>query len=113
MATSSFWTEHNEDLHDPAYALAFAKESQRIAAVDRIMNRLDAARIATGIPKTQLARLVGMGDAALRRLFSRREAANPTIATVEAVANELGLRLTLEPIPPGDARAAAQPAGVH
>ena len=31
---SSFWADHNEDLHDPEYALAFARESQRVAAVD-------------------------------------------------------------------------------
>jgi hypothetical protein len=33
---SSFWADHNEDLHDPEYALAFARESQRVAAVDRL-----------------------------------------------------------------------------
>ena len=113
---SSFWTEHNDDMHDPAYALAFARESQRVAAVDRIMNQLDAVRIAKGIPKTQLARVVGTGEAALRRLFSRRATANPTIATLEAVANELGYRVTLEPIPPTDTTARSvtkRPVGAH
>ena len=89
---SSFWTEHNDDMHDPAYALAFARESQRVAAVDRIMNQLDAVRIAKGIPKTQLARVVGTGEAALRRLFSCRATANPTIATLEAAFASLACR---------------------
>lgn len=33
---SSFWAEHNDDMHDTAYALAFARESERIAARHRV-----------------------------------------------------------------------------
>jgi DNA-binding phage protein len=102
MATSTFWTDHDEKLADPEYAAAFARESRRVAAVDRIVGKLDEYRVMRGLPKTHLARAIGMGDAALRRLFTKRASANPTLGTVEEIAFELGYRVTLEPIPAGE-----------
>ncbi len=61
----------------------------------RLIEQLDRARRRRGESKADVARGAGMGQPALRRLLSGRHA-NPTLRTVEAVAEHLGLRLTLE-----------------
>lgn len=110
---SAFWDDHERDLHNPEYALAFARESQRIAAVDRLIGELDGVRALKRISKTQLANACGLGDAALRRLFSRRADANPTVETLESIAQQLGFRLTLEPLDEEMTRTPARQRGVQ
>jgi hypothetical protein len=99
MTRSSFWEEHEQDLADPEYLVAFARESARIAAVDRVINRLDDQFKILGANKSKMARAAGQGEAAVRRLFTKRQESNPTIGTIEALANQVGMRVTLEKIP--------------
>lgn len=65
------------------------------SATDRLIEELDQARRARGESKAEVARGAGLGEPAVRRLFSDRHA-NPTVKTLEAVAEHLGLRLGLE-----------------
>ncbi len=61
----------------------------------RLIEELDRVRRARGESKADVARGAGLGEPAVRRLFSGRHA-NPTIKTLEAVAAHLGLQLALE-----------------
>lgn len=74
------------------------------SATARLVEELDRARRARGESKADVARGAGLGEPAVRRLLSGGHA-NPTIKTLEAVAEHLGLRLALErqpgaPTPP-------------
>jgi len=64
------------------------------SATARLIDELDRARRARGESKADVARGAGLGEPAVRRLFSSR-GANPTIRTLEAVAAHLGLQLAL------------------
>src|SRR5437879_6214163 len=112
VGTSSFWTDHQQDLEDPKYALAFMLEQIRIDTVNRVMDRLDESRAAAKIPKTQLARIIGAGDSAVRRLFAARGGANPTFDTVVKMAATLGFEIELKPMKK-DRREAVQYAVSH
>ncbi len=68
------------------------------SATARLIGELDRARRARGETKAEVARGAGLGEPAVRRLFSGRHA-NPTVKTLEAVAEHLGLRLALESQP--------------
>ncbi|MGQ0431663.1 MAG: nucleotidyltransferase domain-containing protein [Microthrixaceae bacterium] len=65
------------------------------AATARLIEELDRARRDRGESKAEVARGAGLGEPAVRRLLSGRRA-NPTVRTLEAVAEHLGLRLALE-----------------
>lgn len=67
-------------------------------ATARLVDVLEAARRERGESKADVARGAGLGEPAVRRLLSGRHA-NPTVKTLEAVAEHLGLRLTFEPEP--------------
>ena len=67
----------------------------RGSATARIIQQLDKARISRGDSKADVARATGLGEPAVRRLFSGRHP-NPTVRTLETIAAHLGLRLTLE-----------------
>lgn len=62
----------------------------------RLIDVLDRARRKRGESKADVARGAGLGEPAVRRLFSGGHA-NPTVKTVDAVAAHLGFRLSLEP----------------
>lgn len=70
------------------------------SATVRLIKQLDRARIARGESKADVARATGLGEPAVRRLFSGRHP-NPTVRTLETIAAHLGLRLALEE-PPQD-----------
>ena len=91
------WDDLIEDLADPEFLRVYVVESVRIATVDRIMNRLDDARVAAGLSKAALARAVGSNPDAIRRLLTARHV-NPTLGTLAEVAAVFGLRITLEPL---------------
>ncbi len=57
---------------------------------------LDALRM-TGMSRADLARKADMQDAAVRRLLSKRNGHNPTLATVNSLAEALGYELRLVP----------------
>jgi DNA-binding phage protein len=84
-------------LADPERARAFAAESARIAAIDAVVNQLDAARAASKLNKTQLARAIGAQPSVVRRLLSS-QTVNPTLSTVAELAAALGMKVTLEPM---------------
>ncbi|MFN3220061.1 MAG: nucleotidyltransferase domain-containing protein [Acidimicrobiales bacterium] len=68
------------------------------AVTSRLVEELEAARRDRGESKADVARGSGLGEPAVRRLLSGRHP-NPTVKTLEAVAEHLGLRLTFEPDP--------------
>jgi uncharacterized protein len=76
-----------------------AKPAPSNASTARLIRELDRARRERGESKADVARGTGLGEPAVRRLLSGRHA-NPTIKTLEAVAEHLGLRLALERQPP-------------
>jgi DNA-binding phage protein len=87
-------------LEDPEFYADFMLQSIRIRAFDSIMNTLEDARIEAGISKAQLARLIDMNPAQVRR--SLTSAQNLTLKSVNDMATVLGLKLALVPIEPAD-----------
>lgn len=98
---SLFWEDLIRDMQDPVFAREYITESVRIATIDAVVNELDGARRSAGLSKAALARAIGAEPAAIRRLFSAA-GANPTLGTLAEVAAALGLRVTVEPLPPED-----------
>lgn len=64
----------------------------------RLIEELDRVRVSRGESKADVARATGLGEPAVRRLFSDRRA-NPTIRTLDLVATHLGVRITIEQSP--------------
>ncbi len=79
-----------------AAELGFAEEYEaarrRIDQVDRLVHELDDRREALGMTKAELARRADLAPEAVRRLFSA-DSPNPTIGTLTALADSLGLEL--------------------
>jgi DNA-binding phage protein len=108
MTTSMFWADLARDLEDPDFLREYLKESVRIATTDAVINALDEARVLAGLSKAELARTIGAEPAVVRRLFSSGNA-NPTLGTLAEVAAALGLRISVEPLPPADREAVTEP----
>jgi DNA-binding phage protein len=81
---------------DPEYVAAYRDARRRIAEVDQIMGAIDRQRVAREMSKAELARRIGVRPEAVRRLFASK-GANPTLATVVALARELDLDLLAVP----------------
>lgn len=62
----------------------------------RLLRQLDEARRARGESKAEVARGAGLSEPAVRRLFSGANP-NPTVKTLDAIAEHLGLALSFEP----------------
>lgn len=105
---SVFWDDLSQDLEDPEFLREYVVESVRIATVDRIVNALDEAREAAGLSKADLARSISVQPASIRRLFTGAQA-NPTLSTISEVAAALGLRITVEPLPPAEREVVTKP----
>lgn len=71
---------------------AFDEARRRIDQIDRLVLDLDERREALGMTKAELARRAGIAPEAVRRLFSA-DSPNPTIGTLTALADSLGLEL--------------------
>jgi len=97
-APTTFWDDLAADLKDPEFLRAYVLESLRIETIDRLVNELDSARLASGLSKAELARAISAEPATVRRLLSPGHR-NPTIGTLTEAAAALGLRLTFEPMP--------------
>jgi DNA-binding phage protein len=108
MAASAFWEDLAKDLEDPEFLREFVVESVRIATIDQVVNALDDAREAAGLTKAALARAISQNPAVVRRLFSAGHA-NPTLGTLAEVAAALGMRVTLEPLPPAERKQVTVP----
>jgi DNA-binding phage protein len=76
----------------PGYAEAYADARRKIDQIDRLVNALDERREALGMTKAELARRADIAPEAVRRLFSA-DSPNPTIGTLTAIADTLGLEL--------------------
>lgn len=68
----------------------------------RLLSQLDDARRARGESKAEVARGAGLSEPAVRRLFSGANP-NPTVKTLDAIAEHLGLALTFERSETGEA----------
>lgn len=77
---------------EPGYAEAYADARRKIDQIDRLVNALDERREALGMTKAELARRADIAPEAVRRLFSA-DNPNPTIGTLTAIADTLGLEL--------------------
>jgi DNA-binding phage protein len=107
--TSLFWKDLATDLEDPEFLREYVRESVRIATVDAIMNALDDARVAEGLSKAELARVIGAEPAVVRRLFAAGNTnPNPTLGTLVDVAAALGLQVKIEPLPDEERRAVTE-----
>lgn len=98
---SQFWQDLVKDLQDPELLRAYIMESVRIETVDRLVNSLDEVRLANALSKAALARAISEEPSVVRRLLSPGHR-NPTIGTLAEVAAALGMRITLEPLPPDE-----------
>jgi DNA-binding phage protein len=76
------------------YREALEEARTRIAAVDRVVETLDAQRRALGLSKAELARRAGMRPEVVRRLLGASPR-NPTLSTVVSLANVLALDVTV------------------
>jgi DNA-binding phage protein len=77
---------------EPGYAEAYDEARRRIDAIDRLVRALDDRRGELGLSKAELARRAELAPEAVRRLFSV-DSPNPTIGTLTALADALGLEL--------------------
>lgn len=105
---SQFWDDLARDLEDPEFLREYVRESIRIATIDQLVNALDDAREAAGLSKAELARAVSAEPAVIRRLFSA-EHTNPTLGRLAELAAALGMRVTLEPLPPAEQKQVTKP----
>lgn len=77
---------------EPGFTEAYDEARRRIDQIDSLVNALDERREALGMTKAELARRAEIAPEAIRRLFSA-ENPNPTIGTLTAIADTLGLEL--------------------
>lgn len=103
-----FWDDLAGDLDDPDFLREYITESVRIATVDAVINALDEARISERVTKAELARAIGAEPATVRRLFAAG-GVNPTLGTLAEVAAALGMRISIEPMPPAERDAITGP----
>jgi DNA-binding phage protein len=94
--TGQFYKDHAKRLEAEGVAREAARFAQQLKTVDEMVNMLESMLELQGLNKSELARLVGVEPANIRRLFTNPR--NPTIRTISDLAFELGLELRLVPI---------------
>ena len=77
---------------EPGYVEAYDAARRKIDQIDRLVRALDSRREALGMTKAELARRADLTPEVVRRLFSA-DSPNPTIGTLTALADSLGLEL--------------------
>lgn len=107
-APTAFWEDLAEDLRDPELLHHYILESERIAAIDRVINQLDELRRREGLTKADLARAIERTPETVRRLLTSKSV-NPQFGVIAELAAALGYRLTLEPMTEQDRRRVAEP----
>jgi DNA-binding phage protein len=80
---------------EPGYQEAYDEARRKIDQVDRLLRTLDLRREELGMSKADLARQAGLAPEAVRRLFSA-DSPNPTVSTLTALADPLGLELVTQ-----------------
>jgi DNA-binding XRE family transcriptional regulator len=95
-------------LEDPDFRVQYESQRRQIAAIDEIVNRLNALREQAGTSKADLARAVGKNEASIQRLLINP--ANPELRTVVALADALGadVQIVARKSPAHRRRAAAE-----
>lgn len=97
---------------DPEFRAEFERQRREIAAIDAIVNQLDALREEHRMSKAQLARAIDKNPAAIRRLLTA--SGNPELRTVVAMAQALGADLKIVPkSSPKRAKSGKVPRGVR
>ena len=97
MTNSAFQDDLADDLQDPEFRRHYLLQTERVAAIDRVVNQLDDVRESLGLSKADLARAIQRTPATVRRLLTSKSV-NPEFAVVVQMAAVLGYRLTLEPM---------------
>lgn len=82
---------------DSEFRAEFERQRREIAAIDAIVNRLDALREEHRMSKAELARMIDKNPAAIRRLLTA--SGNPELRTVVAMAQALGAEVKIVPKP--------------
>lgn len=80
---------------DPEFRAEFERQQREIAAIDEIVNKLDALREEHGLTKADLARAIDKNPAAVRRLLTA--SGNPELRTVIAMAEALDADVQIVP----------------
>jgi DNA-binding phage protein len=99
-------------LADSQFRALYDRKRAHIDAIDWILSEVDERRVAMGLTKADLARLVGRKPESVRRLFSARTA-NPTLSTVLDMAFVLGLEIGVAPTASVDELAPRVQAAAH
>ena len=94
---SVFWDDLDENFLDPEFKRRYVLDSQRIAAIDRIVNDLNDLRDQLGMTKADLARAVDRTPEAVRRLFTAKTV-NPELGFIAELAAALGHEVVLRPM---------------
>ena len=77
---------------EPGFVDAYDAARRKIDQIDRLVRALDDRRETLGMSKAELARRADLAPEVVRRLFSA-DSPNPTIGTLTALADSLGLEL--------------------
>lgn len=81
---------------DAAYARFVVDSTRRISMFDDVIEKLDSERRNQNLTKAELARRSDLPAEAVRRLFSQQHK-NPTLTTLIAIVDALGVSLSLGP----------------
>ena len=84
-----------ERMKDPAFKAEYERQRRAIAAIDDIVNRLDALRVEHDLSKADLARAIDKNPASVRRLLTAK--GNPELGTVVAIADALDADVLVVP----------------
>lgn len=95
LDTSFYQRYRAERMADPEFKAEYERQSRAIAAIDEIVNRLDALRVEHDLSKAELARAIDKNPASVRRLLTAR--GNPELATVVAIADALDADVVVVP----------------
>jgi DNA-binding XRE family transcriptional regulator len=87
---------------DPEFRTEFERQQRAIAAIDEIVNQLDALRLEHDYTKAELARMIDKNPASVRRLLTA--AANPELGTIVAMADALDADVIVVPRKKGSSR---------
>ncbi len=80
---------------DAEFRAEYDRQRRVIAAVDQIVNRLDALRVEHALSKAELGRAIDKHPASVRRLLTAK--GNPELGTVVAMADALDADVVVVP----------------
>jgi ribosome-binding protein aMBF1 (putative translation factor) len=95
--SSDKWSELRAGtLSDPAARERYERKFKSALAVRRMLQMIDSERERTGLSKSDLARMIGVSPATVRRLFTS-PTSNPTLKTVVDLLSALDLGIEVRP----------------